>query len=125
MDPQPHPRAPIYDAVGWLVFLAAGIAAHKPTDGGLASAVASSMIVAAAWFVVAAITHFYDRPISLDLSVRTWVAAGSIGLIARTLLRWRSLIPAFAAVTMLLGAVVVLGWRTVYVLSHRRTSAAS
>lgn len=119
MQSQPHPRAAIYDALGWVAFVLAGIASHKPSGGNLASAIASSAIVAAAWFTVAAITHFYERPIALGLTLATWVAAGSIGLVLRTLLRWRALVPAFAVVTMALGAVVVLLWRAVLLLVQR------
>ena len=126
MQTQPHPRAVIYDAIGWCIFLIAGIASHNPSGGNLASAIASSAIVAAAWFSVAAITHFYEQPVSLLLTARTWIAAGSIGLILRTLLRWRALVPAFATVTILLGAVVLLLWRAVLLLAQRtRTTAPS
>ncbi len=112
-------RAMTYDAIGWTIFLIAGIASHRPSAGGLATAIASSLLLASAWFCCAQVTAFYEHPITLSRTATIWVSATCIGLVVRTLLRWHALVPAFAVVSLVLSAVVVFSWRLIWMFRNR------
>jgi hypothetical protein len=52
-----------------------------------------------------------------------WLSGGSIGLVARTMILQRPLLPTFAAVALGINGVLLLGWRFVFSLVAARAKS--
>ena len=52
-----------------------------------------------------------------------WLCGGSIGLVARTMIFQRPLLPAFAAAVLGINGSLLLGWRFIYSLIAARSKS--
>jgi hypothetical protein len=105
------------DAACGAAFLLASIVAHRPSEGALTSAILTVAIVESGWVAAALAFGLYEYPYHLGRAGLVTVFGVSVGLVLRTLIRWRALVPVFALVTFAVGAALVLGWRLVAYLA--------
>ena len=117
------------DAAVLLAFSALGRASHSLRgETPLLSVLLTAAPFAVAWAVVAPLAFAFGRGAgALASPVRwllhtglTWVIAGPLGLVLRSLWLGRPIAPTFAAVTMATVLAMLLIWRGVYWLLHRR-----
>ena len=116
------------DALIFLFFALEGRATHEMGLGP--SPVLTVLTVAAPfavpWFILAWVLEAF-RPETIRQPRRmlfntafAWLSGGSIGLVARTMILQRPLLPAFAAAVMGINGVLLLGWRFIFSLVAAR-----
>lgn len=119
------------DFVVFLIFAAAGRASHDVASPGvpLLGTLSTAAPFALAWFGVApflgALTParlLQPRP-AMVRTVATWLVAGPLGLILRSVWLQRPIPPTFAAIVMAGHLILLLFWRLGYVwfLNRERT----
>jgi hypothetical protein len=118
-------RAPIILAIGdaliFVFFAAQGRATHEMGLGTspILTVLAVAAPFAVPWFALAALLGLYrddiiTRPVRMTFwTAVVWVSAGSIGLVIRTLLLDRPLVPQFAAAVLGINAALLLAWRLI------------
>ena len=116
------------DALIFVFFAAAGRAMHELGLG--TSPVLTVLTVAAPfavpWFILAWVLEAF-RPDTIRQPRRmlfttafAWLSGGSIGLVARTMIVQRPLLPTFAAAVLGVNGVLLLGWRFIFSLVAAR-----
>jgi hypothetical protein len=117
------------DAAVLLAFSALGRASHSLRGATpLLSVLLTAAPFAVAWAIVAPLAFVFGRGTqALTSLVRwllhtglTWVVAGPLGLVLRSLWLERPIVPTFAAVTMATVMAMLLIWRGLYWLLYRR-----
>jgi hypothetical protein len=116
-DPVTTPRgmqpchAVIGDTVALLVFWILAVAAHRPVDGGLVSAVITSAMLVGGWIAGAFAFRVYRRPAALSPALLAWLFGIPLAFVLRTVVRNRPLDPVFVLVTWGLLFALLIGWR--------------
>lgn len=110
----PSPRvAVVVDVIALVVFFVMGIAAHRPTEGGLLSAVSTTLLLIGGWYAGTAAFGVYRRPAALAPAALAWFFGIPLALVLRTVVRQRPLDPTFVLVTWGLLFALLIGWRLV------------
>ncbi len=118
------------DAVIFIFFAVQGRATHEIPLGP--NPVLTVLIVAAPfavpWFILAGLMSVY-RAETMVHAGRTlfwtfiaWLSAGSIGLVARSLILQRPMLPMFAAAVLGINAALLLGWHLAVCIGVNRVS---
>jgi hypothetical protein len=110
------------DIVAFHVVTAIGLLNHGELTGieALPNLVEIAVPFAIGWFVVAPFAGAFKAEVSgqprrmLGRTALAWLIACPIGLLLWSLVRQKSIQPAFAVVTLLTNMVVLLGWRGVF-----------
>ena len=107
------------DVGAFLLWVIAGLATHEMYSNLLFNVARVATPFLIGWFVVAPFTGAYDlsgasRGLFLRRSILTWLAGTCLGLLLRATLFHNGFVPIFAAVTLVVTALLVLGWRTVF-----------
>ncbi len=108
------------DVVAMLLWVALGLASHRMSDNWLQNVVRIVAPFLIGWAVVAPFTRAYDlgalrRPFTfMRRSATCWFLATMLGLVHRATLFGSGFVPVFAAVTLVVTAVLVLGWRAAF-----------
>jgi hypothetical protein len=119
------------DALIFVFFAVAGRATHEMGLGAspLVTVLAIAAPFAVSWFILAWVLEAF-RPDTfrqprrmLFTTAFAWLSGGSIGLVARTMILQRPLLPTFAAVVLGINGVLLLGWRFVYSLVAARAQS--
>ncbi len=116
------------DLVAFHVVTAIGLLSHGELNrlGALGEVVQIAMPFAAGWFVVAPWLGAYRPEVLaqpwhvLGRVALAWLIALPIGLVLWSLVRQKSVQPAFAVVTFITNLVVLLGWRATFALLAAR-----
>ncbi len=109
-----QPRhAVIADVVALLVFWIMAVAAHRPVEGGLVSAVFTSAMLIGGWYAGVAAFGVYRRPAALPPALLAWLFGIPLAFVVRTVVRNRPLDPVFVLVTWGLLFALLIGWRLV------------
>jgi hypothetical protein len=119
------------DALIFVFFAVEGRATHEMGLG--TSPVLTVLTVAAPfavpWFILAWVLEAF-RPDTfrqprrmLFTTAFAWLSGGSIGLVARTMVLQRPLLPTFAAAVLGINGVLLLSWRFVYSLVAARAQS--
>jgi hypothetical protein len=112
------------DLVAFHVVTAIGLLSHGELTGlrALAEIVQIATPFAAGWFVVAPFLGAYRADVAvkpqraLPRVTLAWLIALPLGLILWSIVRQKTIQPAFAVVTFITNLVVLLGWRGVFAL---------
>ena len=107
------------DVGAFLLWVIAGLATHQMYSSLLFNVARVAAPFLIGWFAVAPFTGAYDlseasRARFLGRSVLTWLAGTCLGLLLRATLFHNGFVPIFAAVTLVVTALLVLGWRTAF-----------
>jgi hypothetical protein len=119
------------DALIFVFFAVEGRATHELGLG--ASPLLTVLTVAAPfavpWFILAWVLDAFQPSTirqprrMLFATAFAWLCGGSIGLVARTMILQRPLLPAFAAAALGINGVLLLGWRGVFSLVAARAKS--
>ncbi len=109
------------DLLIFIYFAAQGRATHDLPLGSspLVTILAVAAPFAVPWFILAGLWGAFRldilaRPVRMLLRTAVaWISAGCIGLVARTIILQRPLLPLFAAVALSILGAMLLGWRLV------------
>lgn len=120
------------DLVAFHVVTAIGLLSHGELTGlaALGEIVQIATPFAAGWFVVAPFLGVYRGDVVarpgrvLPRVTLAWLIALPIGLILWSIVRQKTIQPAFAVVTFITNLVVLLGWRGVFALLTGRQPRA-
>lgn len=115
------------DLVAFHIVTAIGLLSHGELTslGALGEIVQIATPFAAGWFVVAPLLGAYRSDIvaqprrSLLRVALAWLIALPIGLVLWSIVRQKTVQPAFAIVTFITNLVVLLGWRGAFALATR------
>ncbi len=119
------------DAVAFLLFAGLGRQQHHESGGALMTLVIAAPFLAA-WFAVAGFLGLFGnewprqgaarslKPVSL-----AWLIAWPIALVLRAAPQRRGVTLSFALVALVVNAVFLLGWRSVYLFVAHRSGARS
>ncbi len=108
------------DVIAMVLWVALGLASHRMSDNWFQNVVRIVAPFLIGWVVVAPFTRVYDlgalrRPFTfMRRSATCWFLATILGLALRATLFGSGFVPVFAAVTLVVTAVLVLGWRAVF-----------
>ena len=107
------------DVGAFLLWVVAGLATHQLDSNWLFNVVRVAAPFLIGWFAVAPFTGAYNlhgasRVVFLCRSLLTWLAGTCLGLLLRATLFHNGFVPIFAAVTLVVTALLVLGWRTAF-----------
>ena len=119
------------DALIFVFFAVEGRATHEMGLG--ASPLLTVLTVAAPfavpWFILAWVFQAFQPDIILQprrvlfTTAFAWLCGGSIGLVARTMILQRPLLPAFAAAVLGINGILLLSWRFIYSLVAARAKS--
>jgi hypothetical protein len=115
------------DLVAFHIVTAIGLLSHGELTGlgALGEVVQIATPFAAGWFVVAPFVGTYKAEIAaaprraLPRVALAWLIALPIGLLLWSIVRQKSVQPAFAVVTFVTNLIVLLGWRGAFALAAR------
>lgn len=115
------------DLVAFHLVTAIGLLSHGELTGlgALGEIVQIAMPFAAGWFVVAPFLGAYKAELvaqprrSLPRVALAWLIALPIGLLLWSIVRQKTVQPAFAIVTFITNLIVLLGWRGAFALVAR------
>jgi hypothetical protein len=107
------------DVGALLLWVMVGLATHEMYSNLLFNVARVATPFLIGWFAVAPFTGAYDlsgasRAPFLRRSALTWLAGTCLGLFLRATLFHNGFVPIFAAVTLVVTALLVLGWRTAF-----------
>jgi hypothetical protein len=110
------------DVLAFHIVAAIGLASHGELTGpdALPQVVEIALPFAAGWFIVAPFAGAFKAEVAsrprqmLARTAVAWLIACPIGLLLWSLVRQKSIQPAFAIVTLITNMVVLLGWRGVF-----------
>ena len=116
------------DLVAFHIVTAIGLLSHREFTGlgALGEVVQIATPFAAGWFVVAPFLGAYKAEVAaaprrtLPRVALAWLIALPIGLLLWSIVRQKSVQPAFAVVTFVTNLIVLLGWRGAFALAARR-----
>ena len=119
------------DALIFVFFAVGGRATHEMGLG--ASPILTVLTVAAPfavpWFILAWVLEAFQSDTILHprrmlfTTAFAWSCGGSIGLVARTMILQRPLLPAFAAAVLGINGILLLSWRFIYSLIAARAKS--
>lgn len=119
----------------FVFFAVVGRATHEMGLGvsPLLTVLAVAAPFAVPWLILAWVLNAFQLDIirqprrMLFTTAFAWLCGGSIGLVARTLILQRPLLPAFATAALGINGVLLLGWRFIYSLiaARARSNASS
>jgi hypothetical protein len=106
------------DVLIFVIFAVGGRATHGlPLDSNpVLTVLAVAAPFAVPWFALAALLGVFRAETiarvgpALFWTALTWLCAGSVGLVARSMILQRPLLPMFAAATLGLNAALLLAW---------------
>jgi Protein of unknown function (DUF3054) len=115
------------DLVAFHIVTAIGLLSHGEITGlgALGEVVQIATPFAAGWFVVAPFAGTYNAEVAaqprraLPRVALAWLIALPIGLLLWSIVRQKSVQPAFAIVTFVTNLIVLLGWRGAFALAAR------
>ena len=117
------------DLIAFHLVTAIGLLSHgELTGAALGEVVQIAAPFAAGWFVVAPFLGAYKAEIvaqprrSLARVALAWLIALPIGLVLWSVVRQKTVQPAFAIVTFITNLIVLLGWRGAFALVTRGRS---
>ena len=116
------------DLIALLIFVVIGQADHNTLNQSnpILGALPNLVALAIPWFIVAFLLRAFPRktmrlPQFLGRSALAWLIAAPLGLLLRAILQHRGGIPIpFLIVTLLVGGLMLLGWRLVFWLVAMR-----
>ena len=116
------------DLIDLLIFVVIGQADHNTLNQSnpILGALPNLVALAIPWFIVAFLLRAFPRktmrlPQFLGRSALAWLIAAPLGLLLRAILQHRGGIPIpFLIVTLLVGGLMLLGWRLVFWLVAMR-----
>lgn len=112
------------DVVAFVLWVIVGLGSHHMTSNWLFNVVRVVAPFLLGWFAVAPFVGAYqvsgDRRGFLLRSALAWLVGTAIGLLLRATLFGSGFNPSFAAVTIVVTGVFVMGWRTAFALLLNR-----
>jgi hypothetical protein len=109
------------DITALVLWVVAGLASHDMNDNWLQNVVRISAPFLIGWLAAAPFARAYDlrlrrQPLAfMGRSALGWLLAISIGLFLRATLFGSGFVPIFAAVTVAVTGLFILGWRVAFV----------
>jgi hypothetical protein len=116
------------DVLALVLWVIVGRLSHNQTTGWLSNIVRIAAPFLIGWAVATLFVGPYDlgllrRPLAfMGRSVLGWLIAVGIGLLLRATLFGDGFVPVFAAVTLGVTGVFLLGWRGVFIWLWRETT---
>ncbi len=120
------------DLIALLIFVVIGQADHSTLNQSnpILGALPNLLALATPWLIIAFLLQAYPRkamrlPQFMGRSALAWLIAAPLGLLLRAVLQNRGGIPTpFLIVTLLVGGLMLLGWRLIFWLVVMRKKPA-
>ena len=112
------------DTLAFLAFALIGLSSHE-RDPSFATLVRAGLPFLSAWLVIGTVSGVFRSDAAASSSVLrralpTWVPAWGIGLLLRAFVFGRTVEPAFALVSLIANAILLVGWRSIFALVSKR-----
>ena len=118
------------DIAAFVLFAVVGLSSHEK-DYSPAAFARTVLPFLLPWLVTAGITGLFNRRADIDPAdlvkpvLAAWLPAWAVGVALRSLVWGRSFSPAFAIVTLVINAALLLGWRATAAAFQKDEAKAS